>query len=147
MNAREEYVVRKKITLNAKPSEVWGALTNPEKTKKYFFGCRVYSSWKEGSPITFKGKILRLFNIELNGKILKIEPGKILKYTLGNRGSSSFSTVTDELIYENGKTTLVVTDNVGEGKGAEKRFKRSVKGWNKVLRGLKELVEKNRFSK
>lgn len=136
-----DYIVKKKISLNAKPDAVWDALTDPEKTKKYFFNCKVSSRWKEGSPITFKGKMFIIMTIELKGRILKIKPEKLLKYTLGNTHSDSFSIVTDKLTYKNGKTILAVTDDVGKGKGAEKRYKRSVKGWKKVLQGLKELVE------
>jgi hypothetical protein len=39
------------------------------------------------------------------------------------------------------KTILSITDDVGQGEGAEKRYSRSLKGWDKVLKGLKELVE------
>src|SRR5436190_23157273 len=132
------YVVHKKIILKAKPEDVWDALTNPHKTKEYFFGCEVHSSWKEGGGISFKRKILWLINFELKGKIVYIEPGKLLQYILKNRKGTSFSTVTDELTYADGKTTLSITDDVGESKGAEKRYSRSVKGWDKVLKGLKE---------
>jgi uncharacterized protein YndB with AHSA1/START domain len=139
-----DHLVKMKISINAKPAEVWNALTNPEKTKQYFFGCKVSSGWKAGSPITFKGRIFFIKKIELKGRILKIKPEKFLKYTLGNRGSDSFSTVTDKLTYKNGKTTVTITDDVGKSEGVEKRYKRSVKGWKKVLKGLKELVEKGR---
>lgn len=85
----------------------------------------------------------------MNGKIVKIEPKKTLQYTLKNDGdkkseASNFSTVTDELSYKNGKTTLSITDDVGKAEGAEKRYEKSMKGWDKVLKGLKELVEKNK---
>jgi uncharacterized protein YndB with AHSA1/START domain len=140
-----EFIVKKKVAIKAKPSQVWDALTNPEKTKKYFFNCEVFSEWKAGSSITFKGKIFLIKKIEMKGKIVKIEPEKLLQYILKNGGSSdnssNFSTVTDELIYENGVTTLSITDDIGIGEGAEKRFQRSQKGWDKILEGLKKLVE------
>ncbi len=139
-----EYIVKKSITINAKPAKVWSALTDPEKTKKYFFHSKVFSDWKEGSSITFKGKIFLIKSIEMNGKIIAIEPNKFLKYTLKNGSdetSKSFSTVTDTLTFADGKTTLSITDDVGQGDGAEKRFKRSEKGWDKVLKGLKKVVE------
>ena len=79
----------------------------------------------------------------MSGTILEVEPLKLLKYNLKNSKSSSTSTVTDQLSYEKGITTLSITDDVGQGKGAEKRFERSMKGWDKVLRGLKEFVENN----
>lgn len=137
----KEYIVKKKITIDAEPLSVWDALTNPEKTKKYFFNCEVHSKWKPGSSITFKGRMFFIFKIEMKGEILKVENGKLLQYTLKNSGSDSTSTVTDVLTFENGKTILSITDDVGAAEGAEKRYKRSVIGWDKILKGLKKLVE------
>ncbi len=137
------FVVYKNISLKAPPYEVWDALTNPEKTKKYFLNCEVLSDWKAGSPIIFKGKIFLIKNIELHGEILKIKPQKFLQYTLNNRAGDRnlFSTVTIKLRYEYGETTVSISDDVGEGEGAQKRYRRSAKAWNKVLEGLKEVVE------
>lgn len=137
----ENYVVKKSIDLKVPPEDVWDALTNPEKTKKYFFNCRVYSRWRRGSNITFMGKIFFFIPIEMKGEILEVKPQKYLKYKLDNAGSPSSSTVTDELSYENGITTLSITDDVGQGEGAEERYNRSVKGWDKILKGLKEFLE------
>lgn len=134
-------IVRKQITLNASPEQVWDALTNPEKTKKYFYGCKVISDWRRDSPIIFEGRMFFFFKIKLEGKILQIQPGKLLQYTLKNRKTSGHSTVTDKLEYANRVTTLTITDDVGLEEGAEKRYKRSVKGWDKILKGLKKLVE------
>ena len=138
----EKHVVYKEILIDATPEIVWEALTNPELTKKYFYHCKVLSDWKAGSPIVFKGKLVWLFPIELKGTIRKIAPGKLLQYELQNHGSQGRSLVTDELIDENGKTRLKITDDVGTEKGAEKRYGRSMKGWDKILSGLKETVEK-----
>lgn len=138
------HIVNKRITITAEPQAVWEALTNPELTKKYFFHCKVYSTWQEGDSITFRGRMFLIKKIELNGKILKVVPGKLLKYTLRNNGSengSSVSTVTDELRYVKGETILSITDDVGTGPGAEQRYERSKKGWDKVLKGLKSLLE------
>lgn len=139
-----EHIVRQSIQIKAKPAEVWDALTNPEKTKKYFFNAKVSSRWKEGSKITFKGRMFLIFRFEMIGKILTIKPESLLKYTLKNssdKKGKSFSTVTDKLSYAKGITTVKIIDDVGQSEGAEKRYKRSTKGWKKVLKGLKELVE------
>src|SRR6478609_5359214 len=103
-----EFIVRKKVIINASPSVVWDALTNPVITKKYFFNCAVYSDWREGSSITFKGKLFLVKNIEMKGTIVKAEPGKLLKYTLHNGKAKSQSTVTDQLTYKGGQTILSV---------------------------------------
>ncbi|MCF6130713.1 SRPBCC domain-containing protein [Flavobacterium wongokense] len=137
----KEYIVKKKIAIRATPEAVWDALTNPEKTKKYFFKCEVHSNWKPGNPITFKGTFLFFFKFELKGKIIEAEPGKLLKYSLKNSKTSGESIVTDTLTYEKGVTTVSITDDVGPEDGSEKRYTRSVKGWDKILKGLKEVVE------
>ena len=140
-----EFIVTKSVEIYAEGAAVWDALTNPEKTKKYFFHCEVFSDWKAGSPIQFKGKIFLIKEIEMNGTILDINPGKLLKYNLKNEESDhpvSVSTVTDSLSYSNGITTLTITDDVGQGEGAMERYEKSEKGWDKILKGLKELVEK-----
>ncbi|GAB4034537.1 SRPBCC family protein [Spirosoma jeollabukense] len=142
----EEFIVRKKISLNAEPSAVWNALTNPEKTRQYFFSCEVFSDWEVGSTILFTGRLFLIKNIEMKGQILRIEPNKLLQYSLTNGDDvddpDNFSIVTDELTYENGQTILSITDKVGQGEGAQERYDRSEKGWDKILEGLKELVEK-----
>jgi uncharacterized protein YndB with AHSA1/START domain len=143
---REDFIVRKEILLAAPPARVWEALTNPELTEQYFFGCEVQSDWKPGSDIRFKRRILWL-KFELKGKIVRIEPEKLLQYTLVNSSAdnpedaANRSLVTEELREQNGQTLLTVTDDVGDTDGAKKRFKRSSKGWDKILRGLKKLVE------
>lgn len=139
-----EYIVKQSIKINAKPAQVWDALTNPEKTKAYFFNAKVFSKWKEGGRIAFKRTLFLIIKFEMIGKILDIKPEKLLKYTLKNsrdKKGKSFSTVTDTLTYAKGITTVSITDDVGQGEGAEKRYKRSTKGWKKVLKGLKKLVE------
>ena len=140
------HIVSKTINIKAEPREVWDALTNPEKTKKYFFHCEVFSDWKVGSQITFKGKMFFFIDIEMHGEILEIQPGRLLKYNLKNGKShdsnAGFSIVTDILNYENGETILSITDDVGDSEGADKRIEKSEEGWDKVLNGLKELLEK-----
>jgi uncharacterized protein YndB with AHSA1/START domain len=138
----KSFVVKKTIHLNAPAEVVWNALTDPEQTKRYFFHCRVISSWKTGSPITFKGRMFWIIPIKMSGSIKKVVSGKLLQYTLSNgKDGKSTSTVTDELEEKDGKTTLHITDDVGQGEGAEKRYHRSVKGWDKILKGLKKAVE------
>jgi uncharacterized protein YndB with AHSA1/START domain len=144
----ENFIVTKTIRLKAEPSAVWNALTNPEKTKQYFFNCEVYSDWEPGSTIRFTGRLFLIKKIEMTGQIIDIVPNKFLKYSLENEEDDvdpdSFSIVTDEIAYENGETVLTITDNVGQGKGAQERYERSVKGWDKILEGLKKVVEEDR---
>lgn len=138
----KDYIVRKQIAIRAGSDQVWRALTDPNITERYFFGCRVHSDWIVGSPITFTRKILWIFPFELQGTIVKVFRGKLLQYTLKNKRSSTESHVTIELYEENGKTIVSVNDDVGgEDENAAERFKRSLKGWDKILNGLKRVTE------
>jgi uncharacterized protein YndB with AHSA1/START domain len=140
----DAYIVKKSIWLNTQPDMVWDMLTNPEKTKRYFFHCEVFSDWKPGSPIVWKGRIFVFKKIELHGEIIEAEPTKILKYKLHNGGDTDGSTsiVTDTLRQDKGGTLLTISDDVGQGPGAEKRYERSMKGWDRVLRGLQKVANK-----
>lgn len=140
----QDFVVRKQVEIRSAMKNVWHALTDPDLTQQYFFGCKVDSTWIVGSPITFKRKILWILPFELNGTIIKMDRGRFLQFTLKNKKSDTESTVTIELYEEAGKTIVSITDDVGDGDDTgEDRYDRSVKGWDKVLNGLKRVTEGN----
>ncbi|MFN8308753.1 MAG: SRPBCC domain-containing protein [Chitinophagales bacterium] len=138
------FVVHQQVAIRADLTAVWDALTNPSKTKKYFFNCEVHSTWLPGSAIVFEGRMFWFFKIALHGTILDVQPGRLLKYELYNSGNSGKSVVTEELHFQDGVTFLSIWDDVGDERGAEKRFSKSEKGWKKVLNGLKQLLELER---
>jgi uncharacterized protein YndB with AHSA1/START domain len=77
---RHDLEVSKSIDVNANPSKVWNALTNPEIIKEYLFGTETVTDWKVGSEIAFQG--------EYNGhkyrdhcKILQNVPNELLSYS------------------------------------------------------------------
>src|SRR5881227_3883691 len=83
-----ELFVKNNITINATASKVWDALTNPEQTKKYMFGCETVSDWKVGSPLLWKGNYEGKEMIFVKGKIVAIDQGKFLAYTTIDPNSS-----------------------------------------------------------
>jgi uncharacterized protein YndB with AHSA1/START domain len=54
-NMKENLTANASVSVDATPSKVWKALTNPKLIKQYMFGTEVNSDWKEGNPITWKG--------------------------------------------------------------------------------------------
>ena len=62
---KKELIVNKTFEINTDLLDVWDALINPEKIKKYFFGIDFITDWEVGSPI--------LFQYEMEGKKLKIK--------------------------------------------------------------------------
>jgi uncharacterized protein YndB with AHSA1/START domain len=148
---KNELLVKNTITINATPAKVWDALTNPEQTKKYMFGCETVSDWKKGSALLWKGSYEGKEIIFVKGEILEIEPEKKLVYTTIDPNSNiddvseNYLTVTYNLTEESGKTVLTVTQGdyskVAEG---EKRYAEAYnggEGWNPILAEIKKLVE------
>src|ERR1700759_5257499 len=78
----EKLSVVSSISINASADKVWDALTNPEQTKKYMFGCEAISDWTVGSSLLWKGIYAGKEVVFVKGIILQIEPGKFLKYTV-----------------------------------------------------------------
>ncbi len=148
---KDPLFVRNTITINAPAAKVWNALTNPEETKKYMFGCETVSDWKAGSPLLWKGNYEGQEMVFVKGDIVKIEPGKFLAYTTIDPNSTiddvseNYLTVTYELTEENGQTIFNVTQGdystVADG---EKRYAEAYnggEGWNPILVEIKKLVE------
>src|ERR1700737_3517823 len=75
-------IVRNTVQIKAPVAKVWEALTKSKWTQQYMFGCEVESDWKEGSPVIWKmmheGKKI----IPVKGKVIKIEPGRLLIYSV-----------------------------------------------------------------
>ena len=74
------FIAKATILINSPVSRVWDALTNPELIKQYLFGTQVTTDWKVGSPITYKGT-WEGKAYEDKGKVLQVEPGKLLVST------------------------------------------------------------------
>ena len=131
------------ITINAPPSAVWEALTNPKLIKLYFFGTDASSDWKVGSPLTFKGE-WEGKSYHDKGTILANKTRKLLRYSYWSSMSGiedkpeNYVTVTYDLSEKNNKTTLTVTqENIPDKKMKE----HSEENWGKVLANLKDLLE------
>lgn len=138
------FTLETSISINAPKSKVWGALTDPEQIKKYFFGTETVSDWKVGSPITFSGVWEDKPYMD-KGTILQIEKEKILKYNYW----SSFSGTEDKpenyaiIIYsleeKHGETVFSITqDSI---KTIEARD-HSEQNWKFIMNSLKEFLEK-----
>jgi len=135
----------KTVTVHASMRDVWDALTNPEKVKKYMHGTEMSTDWKEGNPIVWKGEWKGRSYVD-KGTVLAVEPQKLLKYTHWSPMGGSedkpenYHTVTYELAGEDGTTKLTLTqDNNATQEEADKMANDN---WGPVLNGLKETVEK-----
>ncbi len=133
------------IHIKSTPRELWAALTGPEFSKKYFFGYRVKSNWKRGSPIAY---IRPDGATDIQGKILKCDPPKVLAYTFDTpfvrvkrKGPTR---VTFEIFPMLGGVKLLLTHSNLIPKDTQKKIltlRGLNNGWPAILSNLKSLLE------
>ncbi len=146
-----ELLVKNVITINASAEKVWDALTNPQQTKKYMFGCETISDWEVGSSLQWRMEHEGKEFIAVKGTILKIEPQQLLAYTTIDPHSEmadipeNYLTVTYALSPQNGHTVLTVTqgdyNTVADGERRYTEAYNGGEGWNPILIEIKKLVE------
>jgi uncharacterized protein YndB with AHSA1/START domain len=77
-------IIENSSTIDAPPSEVWRALTDPDVMKQWIaepvMGIEINTDWKVGSPIIVKGRHNSV-DFENKGTILQFEPYSILRYS------------------------------------------------------------------
>jgi uncharacterized protein YndB with AHSA1/START domain len=144
-------IISSAIDIRVSAAAVWDALTNPEMTKKYMFGCEALSDWRPGSSLVWKGHFNGLDMVTVKGKVVSIEPGQSLVYTAIDPNNpaipdvpENYLTITYDLTEQDGRTTLAVTqgdyNSVAEG---AKRYEETMAGggWTPLLVQIKDLLE------
>lgn len=138
-----DHVATAETEIDAPPSEVWRALTDPDVIEKYMFGSRVETDWQPGSRITWKGEY-EGNEYEDKGEILEVVPEHRLKLTHFSPMSGdedvpeNYHTLVYELDGDDGTTHVSLSqDNNSSDAAAE----HSRANWEKMLSALKEVVE------
>ena len=131
------------ILVDAPVQEVWDALVNPEKIRKYLHNTTAISEWKEGSKLEFTGE-WKGKNYTDKGVIRKYQKDNLLEYTWLSSSSGledrpeNYALVSYKLKPEGARTCLTVTqDNIK----TEEARKQSVANWAAVLSDLRKHVE------
>lgn len=139
---------RVEAVINAPPKKVWDALTDKEKLRSFFFGSEIDSTWKVGSPITFRGE----FNghrYEDKGVIKTAQPEKKLSFTHWSSlckmpdKPENYHIVTFDLAPAGKGTEVTLTqENQNESEPNTPQVKEELKkNWSMLLDGLKKVVE------
>ena len=137
------FIAKATITINAPTSKVWDALTKLHLIKQYLFGTEVTTDWQVGSPITYKG-IWEGKAYEDKGRVLQIEPGKLLVSTFWSFLSGlpdtpeNYKTVRYALSSEGGVTWLTITQ---DNNISQEEANHSSQNWKMVRDGMKKLLE------
>jgi uncharacterized protein YndB with AHSA1/START domain len=135
--SKPEFVYTTYIETSA--DRLWQALTDGDFTERYWFGHRVTSDWKVGSPYKFEKQGAP----SIEGKVIASEPFKRLAYTWDSCSPEaqreSTSRVTFDLEPRGNVVKLTVThDNLDEG---GKTLRDISGGWPMVIASLKSLLE------
>jgi len=137
------HIARAETEIEAPPSRVWQALTDPEQIEKYMFGSRVVTDWRPGSAIVWKGEYEGK-PYEDKGEILEVEPERRLRMTHFSPMSGdedvpeNYHTLTYELEGRNGSTRISLSQ---DGNDTAEAAEHSQANWEKMLSGLKATVE------
>ena len=125
--------------IRATPEQVWQALTDPAFTERYWYGTRLESDWRVGSPILFRkpqgepdeGTVLvadrprkLAFTWQVNFEPLKGERASRVTFTIEPQGD--------------GVKLTTVHDDFDPG---SKVFEAMKGGWLGILPGLKKALE------
>lgn len=123
----------------------WEALTNGDVTKQYFFGRRMESDWRGGSPWKL---LMKDGRIDCQGKVLECDPPRRLAVTWHVEWMEKLrhlpeAVVTFEIDGFGDVVRLTVSEFHPEGID-EKYVEGGRKGWPIILSGLKSLLETGR---
>jgi uncharacterized protein YndB with AHSA1/START domain len=138
-----DYVATAETEIDASPKKVWTALTDPDEIEKYMFGSHVVTDWTPGSSIVWKGEYEGK-KYEDKGEILEVEPERRLKLTHFSPLSGqedvpeNYHTLVYELESRGDKTRVALSQ---DGNRTEEAAQHSQSNWEKMLSGLKEVVE------
>ena len=143
MKNDNDHIAKASVAIDAPVDKVWEALVNPAIIQQYMFGTTVKSSWKPGSPITWKGE-WKGKSYEDKGEILEVVPEHHLKYSHYSPLTGepdvpeSYHHVTIDLIEEKDKVRVALSQ---DNNGNEEARAHSEKNWKTMLEGLKKVVE------
>lgn len=138
-----DHVATAEIEISASPEQVWTALTDPERIRKFMFGSQVETDWLPGHSIVWKG-VYEGKEYADKGEILEVEPGRRLRVTHFSPLSGqpdvpeNYHTLTYEL-EERGSVTHVSLSQ--DNNATEEEAEHSAGMWAKMLADLKENVE------
>jgi len=128
------------IYIKTSPEQLWEAITDPERRRRYNFGIGVQSDWTAGSG--YEGVTPAATGPILAGENLEVDPPRRLVQSFNAlwsedvRGEET-SRVTWEIEQVEDSCRLTVThDQLRDGANAE-----LFGGWPMILSGLKTLLE------
>ena len=139
-------IYKDQITLQATIGDVWKALTDPDLTKEYMYGCRAVTDWKVGSSLIWRGAADGVDYVI--GQVVKYEPGSRLTFTVFDPNAGyedkpeNYLTSEYTLSAVDDSTVIKIAQHdFSQVENGEKRFEEAAAGWQYALEGLRKLLE------
>ena len=130
--------IEKTIEVNATPEKLWRVFTDPLITRQ--MGGEYVTDWKVGSSFRWKGLDGNLYT---NGKILQLEPAKILQHNLFNPDEEEkvLSVITYKLDGNEDATTTLYAKEELAVEMTDEEFEQASESWGFALKLVKEKAE------
>jgi len=136
--SKPEFVYTTYIETTAE--KLWHALTDGDFTERYWFGHRIASDWKAGSPYGFvnQGKTM------VEGTVLISDPPRRLAYSWNNRKEEARGEGTSRVTFDLEPRGKVIKLTVTHDELEEKTLRDISGGWPLVIASLKTMLETGR---
>ncbi|MEO5979164.1 MAG: SRPBCC domain-containing protein [Chryseolinea sp.] len=131
-------VLEKTINVYASPEKIWRVFTDPMVTRQ--MGGEYVTDWQVGGAFGWKGKDGNMYT---SGKILEIEPQKLLKHDLVDIEDQSalLSTITYDFKPIQTGTSISIREEINHEMDEEDLSDTS-DGWEFALQAIKDIAEK-----
>ena len=124
----------------ATPEKVWDGFVSPESNRIIFSGAEFQADLKPGGLMAWVGPVPDGKPMTyVGGKVLRVEPPKLLQYTFAMGQNDKASRVTLELVAETEATKVTVTHD--EWAEDDPTYTSCADGWPRILSRLKTLLE------
>ena len=127
------------VEIATTPERLWRAITDPEQTRRYWYGALSISDWQVGSRWVSQSPDGEVY---LDGEILEIDPPRRLVHTFhvvheAEAAAEAPSRIEWEITPIGDRCRLTVT-HTGRGPAT---LGYTSGGWETILDGMKELLE------
>jgi uncharacterized protein YndB with AHSA1/START domain len=124
------------VYIRTSPERLWQALTDPELTRGYYYGCAVGSTWEPGAAYAYVGEM----GSAITGEILEADPPRrlVMTFTMAydpEAAAERPSRVTWEITPVGDLCRLTVVHS--DFGGLSKTWATTLTGWTPILSGLR----------